>query len=226
VPFVGNILKRLRNDIRGQVPLLGFSGAPWTLASYMIEGGGTKSFAEIKKMAFGDPATLRALLDKLATTVISYMKFQIESGAQVVQLFDTWAGELTRRDYDNFAKPVVQRIFSELGNAVPRILYVNGCANILESMADTGADVLSIDWRLPIAEAMSRVGSRVAIQGNLDPCMLLGTSANLTQTAGEILKQAGPTGHIFNLGHGILPSTPVENARALIDFVKDYRHHK
>jgi uroporphyrinogen decarboxylase len=120
----------------------------------------------------------------------------------------------------------VQRIFSELGNAVPHILYVNGCANILESMADTGADVLSIDWRLPIAEAMSRVGSRVAIQGNLDPCMLLGTSANLTQTAGEILKQAGPTGHIFNLGHGILPSTPVENARALIDFVKDYRHHK
>jgi uroporphyrinogen decarboxylase len=226
VPFVGNILKRLRAELRGQVPLLGFSGAPWTLASYMIEGGGSKSFAEIKKMAFGDPATLRALLDKLATTVIAYLKFQIESGAQVVQLFDTWAGELTRRDYDAFAKPVVQRIFSELGNSVPRILYVNGCANILESMADTGAEVLSIDWRLPIAEAIARVGKRVAIQGNLDPCMLLGTTVNLTQTAEDILKQAGPTGHIFNLGHGILPSTPVENARALIEFVKDFRHHQ
>jgi uroporphyrinogen decarboxylase len=226
VPFVGNILKRLRSELHGQVPLLGFSGAPWTLASYMIEGGGTKSFAEIKKMAFGDPATLRALLDKLATTVIAYLKFQIESGAQVVQLFDTWAGELTRRDYDAFAKPVVQRIFSELGNSVPRILYVNGCANILESMADTGAEVLSIDWRLPIAEAIARVGKRVAIQGNLDPCTLLGTTVNLTQTAEDILKQTGPTGHIFNLGHGILPSTPVENARALIEFVKDFRHHQ
>jgi uroporphyrinogen decarboxylase len=226
VPFVGNILKRLRSELRGQVPLVGFSGAPWTLASYMIEGGGTKSFAEIKKMAFGDPATLRALLDKLATTVIAYLKFQIESGAQVVQLFDTWAGELTRPDYDAFAKPVVQRIFSELGNSVPRILYINGCANILESMADTGAEVLSIDWRMPISEAMARVGSRVAIQGNLDPCTLLGSTTNLTETAADILEQAGPTGHIFNLGHGILPPTPVENARALIDFVKGYRHHK
>ena len=226
VPFVGNILKRLRTELRNAVPLVGFSGAPWTLASYMIEGGGSKSFAEIKKMAFGEPETLRALLDRLATTVIAYLKFQIESGAQVVQLFDTWAGELTRRDYDAFAMPVVQRIFSEIGTSVPRILYVNGCANILESMADTGADVLSIDWRLPIRDAMARVGNRVALQGNLDPCALLGTTASLTATAEEILKQAGPLGHIFNLGHGILPSTPVENAKTLIDFVKAYRHCK
>jgi len=226
VPFVGSILKRLRSELRNEVPLVGFSGAPWTLASYMIEGGGTKSFAEIKKMAYSEPSTLHALLDKLATTVIAYLKFQIESGAQVVQLFDTWAGELTRRDYDAFALPVVQRIFSEIGNSVPRILYINGCANILESMADSGAEVLSIDWRIPIAEARARVGSRVALQGNLDPCTLLGTTANLTSTAEEILKQAGPLGHIFNLGHGILPPTPVENARALIDFVKAYRHKK
>ena len=226
VPFVGNILRRLRSELRNEVPLVGFSGAPWTLASYMIEGGGTKSFAEIKKMAFSEPATLHALLDKLATTVIAYLKFQIESGAQVVQLFDTWAGELTRKDYDRFALPVVQRIFSEVGNSVPRILYINGCANILESMASTGAEVLSIDWRLPISEARARVGNKVALQGNLDPCTLLGTTANLTETAEDILKQAGPVGHIFNLGHGILPPTPVENARALIDFVKGYRHAK
>jgi uroporphyrinogen decarboxylase len=224
VPFVGNILKRLRKELVGAVPLVGFSGAPWTLASYMIEGGGSKSFAEIKKMAFSEPETLRALLDRLATTVIAYLKFQIESGAQVIQLFDTWAGELTRRDYDAFALPVVQRIFSEIGNSVPRILYINGCTNILESMANTGAEVLSIDWRLPISEAMARVGDRVALQGNLDPCTLLGAKANLIETAGDILKQAGPTGHIFNLGHGILPSTPVENAKTLIQFVKAYRH--
>ena len=226
VPFVGNILKRLRSELKNEVPLVGFSGAPWTLASYMIEGGGTKSFAEIKKMAYREPATLRALLDKLATTVIAYLKFQIESGAQVVQLFDTWAGELTRRDYDAFALPVVQRIFSEIGNRVPRILYINGCANILESMAGSGAEVLSLDWRIPISEARARVGDRVGLQGNLDPCTLLGTTANLTATAEEILKQAGPLGHIFNLGHGILPPTPLENARALVDFVKAYRHKK
>jgi uroporphyrinogen decarboxylase len=224
VPFVGNILKRLRSELRDEVPLIGFSGAPWTLASYMIEGGGSKSFAEIKKMAFSEPETLRALFDKLAGTIIAYLKFQIESGAQVVQLFDTWAGELTRSNYEAFALPAVQRIFSEIGNRVPRILYINGCANILESMASSGADVLSIDWRVPISEAMSRVGDRVAIQGNLDPCTLLGSTENLKSTAKGILEQAGSRGHIFNLGHGILPSTPVENAKALIDFVKGYRH--
>lgn len=224
MPFVAAILKRLRSDLNGEVPLIGFSGAPWTLASYMIEGGGSKSFAEIKKMAFSDPATLRALLDKLASTVIAYLRFQIEAGAQVVQLFDTWAGELTKQDYETFALPVTQRIFEETGRSVPRILYINGSASILESMASTGADVLSIDWRLPIGEAQKRVGNRVALQGNLDPCALLGSPLNLTATAGRILQEAGPLGHIFNLGHGILPTTPVDNARALVDFVKTYRH--
>lgn len=224
VPFVAAILRRLRQDLNGEVPLIGFSGCPWTLASYMIEGGGSKSFAEIKKMAYSEPKTLHALLDKLASTIIAYVKFQIEAGAQVIQLFDTWAGELTRKDYETFALPVTQRIFSEIGNSVPRILYINGCANILESMASSGAEVLSVDWRIPIGEARARVGDRVALQGNIDPCLLLGAQANLTTTAEDILKQAGPTGHIFNLGHGILPPTPVDNARALINFVKAYRH--
>ena len=226
VPFVAAILKRLRSELNGQVPLVGFSGAPWTLASYMIEGGGSKSFAEIKKMAFGEPSTLRALLDKLASTIIAYLRFQIEAGAQVIQVFDTWAGELTRQDYETFALPVTQKIFAEIGNKVPRILYINGCSTILESMASSGADVLSVDWRIPIAEARARVGNRVALQGNLDPCALLGSQANLTATAERILKEAGPTGHIFNLGHGILPMTPVDNARCLVDFVKAYRHRQ
>jgi uroporphyrinogen decarboxylase len=224
MPFVASILRRLRSELQGRVPLIGFSGAPWTLASYMIEGGGSRSFAEIKRMAFSEPATLHALLDKLASTIISYVQFQIEAGAQVIQLFDTWAGELTPEDYEQFALPVTQRIFAEVGNSVPRILYINGCSTILESMATSGADVLSVDWRIPMSEARARVGSRVAIQGNLDPCLLLGSISNLTAAAERILKSAGPQGHIFNLGHGILPPTPVDNAKALINFVKGYRH--
>jgi uroporphyrinogen decarboxylase len=226
VPFVGAILKRLRSELAGQVPVIGFSGAPWTLASYMIEGGGSRNFAEIKKLAFEQPAVLHSLLDRLASTIITYLRFQIESGAQVVQLFDTWAGELTRSDYEEFALPVTQRIFQEIGNSVPRILYINGCSTILESMAASGADVLSIDWRLPISEAMARVGHRVAIQGNLDPCLLLGSPATLVARAEDILRQAGPAGHVFNLGHGILPMTPVDNARALIEFVKGYQRRR
>lgn len=224
MPFVGAILKRLRSELKDSVPLIGFTGAPWTLASYMIEGGGSKNFAEIKRLAFSEPATLQALLDKLATTIIAYLRFQIESGAQVVQMFDTWAGELNRADYERFALPVTRRIFEEVGSAVPRILYVNGCASILESMASSGADVLSVDWRIPISEARRRVGGKVALQGNLDPCTLLGSVSNLTETAADILRQAGPDGHIFNLGHGILPMTPPENARQLIEFVQGFRH--
>jgi uroporphyrinogen decarboxylase len=224
MPFVAAILRRLRRELNGQVPLVGFSGAPWTLASYMIEGGGSKNFAVIKKMAFSEPQTLRLLLDRLATTIIAYLRFQIEAGAQVVQLFDTWAGDLTRADYEAFALPVTRRIFEEIGNSVPRILYINGCSSILESMASSGADVLSVDWRMLIGEARDRVGSRVALQGNLDPCTLLGSASNLTATAEKILADAGPVGHIFNLGHGILPMTPVENARTLVDFVKGFRH--
>src|SRR5262245_40227441 len=179
VPFVGSIIKKLRQDLQNQVPLIGFAGAPWTLASYMIEGGGSKSFAEIKGLAFREPRVLHALLDKLASTVRSYVLFQIESGAQVVQLFDTWAGELNRGDYEEFALPYTQKIFEGIGTRVPRILYLNGCSAILESMASSGADVISIDWRLSMAEARKRLGDRVAIQGNLDPCVLLGPEERL-----------------------------------------------
>lgn len=224
VPFVGSIIKRLRQELQNEVPLIGFAGAPWTLASYMIEGGGSKSFAEIKSLAYQEPRVLHALLDKLASTVSSYLLFQVESGAQVIQLFDTWAGELNRSDYEEFALPYTKKIFDALGNRVPRILYLNGCATILESMAASGADVISIDWRISMAEARKRVGERMALQGNLDPCVLLGPKERIVARTEEILEQAGPTGHILNLGHGILPPTPVENARAFIEFAKSYRH--
>ena len=224
VPFVGSIIKKLRRDLQDAVPLIGFAGAPWTLASYMIEGGGSKSFAEIKSLAYGEPRTLHALLDKLAATVSSYLRFQIESGAQVVQLFDTWAGELNVGDYEEFALPYTRKIFDAVGSAVPRILYLNGCSAILESMARSGADVISIDWRISMAEARRRVGDRVALQGNLDPCVLLGSKERIVAKTREILEQAGPNGHILNLGHGILPPTPVENARAFIEYGQNYRH--
>jgi uroporphyrinogen decarboxylase len=224
MPFVGSILKKLRGILAGDAPLIGFSGAPWTLASYMIEGGGSRSFSEIKTLAFRDPRTLHALLDKLASTISTYLRFQIEAGAQAVQVFDTWAGELNRAHYEEFALPYTERIFSEIGSAVPRILYINGCASILESMARSGADALSVDWRIPIAEARARVGNRVALQGNLDPCILLGAEDRVVESARDILRQAGPVGHVLNLGHGILPMTPVENARAFIDTGKAYRH--
>jgi uroporphyrinogen decarboxylase len=226
VPFVGSIIKKLRRELQDAVPLIGFAGAPWTLASYMIEGGGSKSFAEIKSMAYREPRMLHALLDKLAATVSSYLRFQIESGAQLVQLFDTWAGELNAGDYEEFALPYTRKIFDAVGSAVPRILYLNGCSAILESMARSGADVISIDWRISMADARRRVGGRVALQGNLDPCVLLGSKERIEARAREILEQAGPTGHILNLGHGILPPTPVENARAFIEYGQNYRHAK
>jgi uroporphyrinogen decarboxylase len=224
VPFVGSIIKKLRSDLQDRVPLIGFAGAPWTLASYMIEGGSSKNFAEIKSLAYREPRVLHALLDKLASTVSSYLLFQIESGAQVIQLFDTWAGELNRPDYEEFALPYTRKIFDAVGTRVPRILYLNGTSAILESMATSGADVISIDWRISIKEARQRVGGKVALQGNLDPCLLLGPKERLVKKTQEILEQAGPTGHILNLGHGILPPTPVENARAFIEFGQNYRH--
>src|SRR5499426_3693822 len=162
VAFVGSIIKKLRSDLQNQVPLIGFAGAPWTLTSYMIEGGGSKNFAEIKTLAYREPRVLHALLDKLASTVSSYLLFQIESGAQVIQLFDTWAGELNRSDYEEFALPYTQKIFQSVGTRVPRILYLNGCSAILESIADSGADVLSIDWRISMAEARRRTHGLVA----------------------------------------------------------------
>jgi len=224
VPFVASIIRKLRKDLQNQVPLIGFAGAPWTLASYMIEGGGSKSFAEIKSLTYREPRVLHQLLDKLASTISSYLLYQIEAGAQVIQLFDTWAGELNRPDYEEFALPYTKKIFEAVGNRVPRILYLNGTSAILESMAASGADVISVDWRISIAEARKRVGGRVALQGNLDPCVLLGPKERIAAKTKDILEQAGPTGHILNLGHGILPPTPVENARAFIEFGQSYRH--
>jgi uroporphyrinogen decarboxylase len=235
MPFVMETIRLLRKRLDTSAPLIGFAGAPFTLASYMVEGGGTRNYAEIKRMMYREPMTTHRLLDKLAETIILYINAQIEAGAQVVQLFDTWAGELSAADYEEFALPYQRKIFERVnrdfsgrdhsgrgasGSNVPAILYINGCSHILEKMVESGADVLSIDWRIDLSEARRRVGDRVALQGNLDPCELLGTPETIAESVKEILKKGGGLGHVMNLGHGILPMVPVENARAFIAAAK------
>lgn len=224
--FVMDTIRLLRKQIDNRVPLIGFAGAPYTLASYMVEGGTSKNYAALKKMMYAEPELLHSLLDKISDAVILYLNAQIEAGAQIVQLFDTWAGELTPANYKEFALPYTQKIISALNrgegaNRVPVTLYVNGCATLLELTGTSGADVLSIDWRINIDDARRRLNSaglhHLALQGNLDPCALLGTPETIAKGVRDILKRAGQTGHIMNLGHGIMPMVPVENARAFIE---------
>jgi uroporphyrinogen decarboxylase len=219
--FVMEIMRTLRRELDGAVPLIGFAGAPWTLAAYMIEGGGSRNYAQVKRMMYSEPAMFHALLDKIADTVILYLNAQIESGAQVVQLFDSWAGELSPDDYEQFAFPYEQKIFASIErDKAPAILFINGCGNFLEKMAASGADALSIDWRVDLQQARARVGDNLSLQGNLDPCVLLSTPEIITAKARELIRAGGGNRHILNLGHGILPMTPVENARAFVNAAK------
>lgn len=218
--FVMEIIKRLRRELDDSVPLIGFAGAPWTLAAYMIEGGGSKNYARVKRMMYSDPETFHALLDKIADTIVVYMNAQIESGAQIVQLFDSWAGELSPKDYTEFALPYEQKILQSINKSVPSIIYINGSGTFLEQMATCGADVLSIDWRVNLEDVRGRVGSEFTLQGNLDPCILLASPEIVTQKARELIRTGGGRKHILNLGHGILPMTPVENALAFVEAAK------
>lgn len=219
--FVLEILERLRMELRDEAPLIGFAGAPFTLASYMIEGGGSRNFAVIKAMLYSQPATLHALLDKITTTVSLYVRAQINAGAQAIQLFDTWAGELSAAQYREFALPYTQRIFESIGNlGVPRLLFVNGCGTLLEAMAESGADVLSVDWRVDLGEVRARLDSTIALQGNVDPCVLLSTPEAVEHEASQAIFKGGGRGHILNLGHGILPTTPEENVATFVETAK------
>jgi uroporphyrinogen decarboxylase len=189
----------------------------------MIEGGGSKNYARVKQMMYADPAMFHALLDKIADSIVLYLNAQVEAGAQVVQLFDSWAGELSADDYSEFAFPYEQKILQAVNPAgVPKILFINGCGQFLDKMAASGADVISIDWRVDLAAARERTGDRLTIQGNLDPCVLLSNPEIITQRTRELLRIGGGYRHILNLGHGILPMTPVENAKAFIDAAKTW----
>lgn len=219
MPFVIEAIKILRAELK--VPLIGFSGAPFTLATYMIEGGSSKSFLHTKKMMFQNPGLFHLLMDKISSTVVSYLGAQVRAGAQAVQLFDTWAGILAPEDYREFALPYVKKSIRELRKeGVPLIYFVNDCAALLREIKKAGADVVGVDWRVDLKEAIKGLGKKSAVQGNLDPCALFLPRERMEDKVKDILwKGEFAKGHIFNLGHGILPESPVENAVALVESV-------
>ena len=221
LPFVLETIKILRKELENKVPLIGFSGAPFTLATYMIEGGSSKNYLNTKKMMFQNSGAFGYLMEKLSDVVTSYLSSQINAGAQAVQIFDSWAGILAPSDYRTFALPYVRKIISDLKKeGVPVIYFANNCAGILKEVKKCGADVIGIDWRIDIGDAIKKIGKKIVVQGNLDPCALFLPREKLEERAGEILwKGEAAKGHIFNLGHGILPQTPVENVVALVEAV-------
>jgi len=215
--FVAEGIRRLCRALGPDVPVIGFAGAPWTLACYIVEGQARDGFPMAKRMMYEEPALLRTLLEKIARATARYLKAQIAAGATAVQLFDTWAGELGSRDYQAFALPATQLLIAELDPGdVPVILYTKGSSHLLPHIAQAGAEVLSVDWRVDLAEVRRKLGNRVAVQGNVDPCVLLGPEEGIRRAAREAVEKTGGLGHILNLGHGILPSTPVEAARAFV----------
>lgn len=221
--FVGEILKTLRHEVGNEAAVLGFVGAPWTLAAYAIEGKSSKDYSTIKGMAFSEPVMLHRFLGKLADAIAVYVRYQIDAGAQVVQLFDSWAGQLTPQDYETFALPYQQRVVQQVKQThpdTPLILYISGSAGVLERMGQSGVDIVSVDWTVDMAEARQRLGSHIGVQGNIDPCALFGSKAFIRDRILDTIRKAGNRGHILNLGHGILPGTPEENAAFFFETAK------
>ena len=220
VPYVFEILRTLRRELEGRsIPLLGFSGAPFTLAAYLVQGSGSRDFAALKTLMYREPGTLRALHTKLTALVVEYLNAQIEAGAQVVQLYDTWAGLHDRAAYREWVLPIHREIAAKVDRGrAPLILYVNNGAHVFAEALESGADVISIDWRVDMAEAARRAEGRVALQGNLDPCALTASREEIFAMVEGIARAARPArGHILNLGHGCLSGTPVDGVRAFTD---------
>lgn len=223
VPFVFEIIRTLRGALeKRRIPLLGFAGAPFTLAAYMVEGSGSKDFGQLKTMLHREPELLRELLSTLTEMTVGYIDAQIEAGAQAVQLFDTWAGLLSPSEYREWIAPTHRLIFDRVERrGAPLILYVNNGAHVVDQMADSGADVLSLDWRASLGEAAEAFGDRVTLQGNLDPCALSADREKIFDWVRQMARDAAQgRGYIANLGHGCLPGTPVEGVRAFTDAVR------
>ena len=220
-PYIAEAVRATRRALDGVVPLIGFAGAPLTLASYLLEGGNSKTYNNLRKMIFGEPALAEALLDKLAHTVTLQLLAQIEAGCQAVQLFDSWGGILSADDYARFGLPFVARIFEAVKHHdVPRILFGTGTEHLLELLGHSGAEVIGIDWRTDLALARERLGPDKVLQGNLDPGYLFLEREGLEAKVAEVLDKAGDGArHIFNLGHGVLPNTDEERVRDLVDAV-------
>lgn len=227
LPYVLNAVRTIRRELNGRVPLIGFSGSPWTLATYMVEGGSSKDFRRAKAMAYNRPDLMHALLDKLVASVTDYLNAQIRAGAQAVQIFDTWGGTLSHDAYREFSLQPMQKIVQGLlrehqGRKVPVILFTKGGGIWLEAMAATGADCLGLDWTVAVGDARRRVGDKVALQGNMDPTVLYAEPERIRAEVGRILASYGKgSGHVFNLGHGITPEVEPSHAGAFIDAVHE-----
>ena len=226
--YVMDAVALIRTNLNGDVPLIGFSGSPWTLATYMVEGGSSKAFAKIKSMIYGDPQTAHLLLDKLADAVIEYLTAQIESGAQAVQIFDTWGGVLAPDMFRSFSLHYLEKIVNGLhrsydGTSIPVVLFCKGCNSQLEAIAGTGCDGVGVDWTITLAEARARVGETVSLQGNLDPAIMLTNPAIIENQVQQTLASFGSgNGHVFNLGHGITPDVDPHHMTVLTESVRQH----
>lgn len=219
-PYVTAAVRLIRKALDGRVPLIGFAGAPFTMLTYVVEGKTGKQFADTKRLLFTAPAAAHALLGKLTATITSYLAAQIRAGAQVVQLFDSWVGQLAPEDFRVFAAPYVRSIVDELAPlGAPIIYFANDGGALLTDASELGADALGVDWRTPLDEARAKTGGRITLQGNLDPCVLFAPIPDIERRALDVLRRGGVTRYVFNLGHGILPTTPPEHALALVEFV-------
>jgi len=218
--FVGDAIRLTRKSLGDRVPVIGFAGAPFTLAAYMVEGGGTKGFVQIKRLLFEQPRLAHKLFEKLTQTLIPYLKMQVEAGAKVIQIFDSWGGELSPRDFQTFSLPYLTRMVAEVkATGTPTIVFGTSMSTLLPLMKKTGADVIGLDWRIEIDDARRVLGAEIAVQGNLDPLALFLPVSEMEQRVEDILRRAGPQGHIFNLGHGILPPTDPQAAKAMVEAV-------
>ncbi|MDI1229845.1 MAG: uroporphyrinogen decarboxylase [Methylobacter sp.] len=226
--YVVDAVRLIRKTLRGSVPLIGFSGSPWTLATYMVEGGSSKSFQKVKGMMYEQPKLMHVMLDKLAQSVAVYLNAQIAAGAQAVMLFDTWGGMLTGEDYVEFSLYYAKQVRSLLntnvdGQQIPTILFTKGGGLWLEAMADSGYDALGLDWQTDIGLARTRVGDKVALQGNMDPVSLYASPEVITEKVKAILHKYGSgSGHVFNLGHGILPDMNPDHVKVMVDAVHEH----
>ncbi|RLN24106.1 uroporphyrinogen decarboxylase 1, chloroplastic [Panicum miliaceum] len=225
--FVGDSLRILRNEIDGKAALLGFVGAPWTIATYVVEGGMTNTYTNIKSMCHTAPNVLRGLLSHLAQAISDYIIYQANSGAQCIQIFDSWGGQLPPHVWEQWSKPYIKQIVSRIKKEcphVPLVLYINGNGGLLERMKDTGVDVIGLDWTVDMADGRRRLGNGIGVQGNVDPAFLFSPLPVLTDEIHRVVRSAGPKGHILNLGHGVLQKTPEEAVAHFFDVTRSLRY--
>jgi uroporphyrinogen decarboxylase len=220
--FVYQAVKKIRQELNGKVPLIGFAGAPFTLASYLIEGAGSRNYLNTKKLFYSAPEAWKRLMQRLAKVIGEYLNCQIAAGAQAVQIFDSWAGCLTPADYEQFVQPYTKAVIDAVAPGVPVINFSTGTAGSLKHVRAAGGDVIGLDWRVNLDEGWAAIGHDVAVQGNLDPVALFASPKEIKIRVAEILRRAGgKPGHIFNLGHGVLPETPVDHVIAMVDAVHE-----